>query len=287
MRSTLFSLMFSLSLSLDAEPLTWFVFDLPPLHVLSGEDQGRGQLDGHDRFLIRHLKHQEVTVESANIARILAEARAGRAMAASGFLKTAERQQYLYFSIPFLVAPLPQLAVRTDEVSRLKEFRDETGTVDLRALLAADRFTIGLIAGRSYGQVVDSLVAAKKDSPRIVFRSASSDLSRGQLAMLKAGHLDFVVVFPRELEVYNRQDGASGPAITMVPVLHSADVSPIFVVTPRTPAGLRLITEINSLIRTYWNDPEFRATAFYQTTATEQANLKQFFAAGPQADPDY
>ena len=101
--------------------------------------------------------------------------------------------------------------------------------------------------------------------------------------MLQARHVNLALVFPGEFDHFVSGQRLGEGGLTALPIQGVAEETLIYVVTPKTPQGTRLIATINGLIRRFWADPEFRSTAFFGLSPPEQVNLKRFLARGPEA----
>lgn len=175
------------------DSVTWMEAVAPPFFIHEGEYKGQGYEDVVTDILKENLpeyNHDEMT---SNLSRHYYNFKHGQKVCNVGLYKTAEREEFLHFSIPSFFT-LPTVLVIKKE--RLANFGGSK-TVQLDALLKDGKMTIGTATNRSYGKDVDTILDKYKDQGNI-FVFEGEELSRSFFHMLKLGRLDALISLPEE-----------------------------------------------------------------------------------------
>ncbi|HEX5126649.1 MAG TPA: hypothetical protein VFW00_07910, partial [Rhodocyclaceae bacterium] len=152
--------------------VTWCRFDLPPMYIADGPNAGKGIVDRHAEFLMRHMPEYQHHVEVSNIRRVSEQIRNRERVVCAGMQKNPEREEYMSFSLPFLAAAPPKIVLPRSSLERFKPYLNSAGEVRIGDLIDNSTLVLGISAGRSYGHVVDEFLASHPDHPRILVRPA-------------------------------------------------------------------------------------------------------------------
>ncbi|PLK50585.1 TIGR02285 family protein [Uliginosibacterium sp. TH139] len=250
-----------------AESVSWCQFDLPPMYIASGPEAGSGIVDGHAAFLMSKMPEFEHKWQYSNIARAQADIKAGHPLICGGLQRNAERESYMLFAEPFYASTAPQLILPSSRRASLKPWLNAAGEVKLSQAVSASGLTLGISSGRSYGQAIDEQLGALRNHPAIISRPAADDVGEGLIRMMQLGRLDMAIAFGSELRIYRQHYPNPADPLVTLPIAGMPRLIPAYFVAPQTDWGRQMIARINALQRQYWNDPDFRRSAFLRQDA--------------------
>lgn len=177
----------------DRDSVTWMEAAFPPFFIQSGPFSGLGYGDVVSAILRERLTgydHQRITT---NITRHFYKFRQGEKVCSVGLYRTPEREAFMHFSIPSFLTLPAVLIVRKE---RHAEFGGRA-SVRLAAVLAQQRWTIGLARDRSYGPATDRILQ-RHAGDRHLLTSPGQELSRNLFRMLMLDRLDGLIGLPEE-----------------------------------------------------------------------------------------
>ena len=177
----------------DRDSVTWMEAAFPPFFIQSGPFSGLGYGDVVSAILRERLTgydHQQITT---NITRHFYKFRQGEKVCSVGLYRTPEREAFMHFSIPSFLTLPAVLIVRKE---RHAEFGGRA-SVRLAAVLAQQRWTIGLARDRSYGPATDRILQ-RHAGDRHLLTSPGQELSRNLFRMLMLDRLDGLIGLPEE-----------------------------------------------------------------------------------------
>ena len=96
------------------DTITWLTFNYPPMQITKGEQKGTGIADMAIDFLQKRLveyNHENIEV---NLKRFSYTMKKEEKVCAIGIIKTVQREDYLYFSIPALIRPGLAIVIKKD-----------------------------------------------------------------------------------------------------------------------------------------------------------------------------
>lgn len=213
--------------------ITWLASDHSP--QLSGTDAS-----GVTGRVIEYLGKQWPGVQHeivfANAKRSWQMIENGEPVCRANMVRTPDREKSAYF-INTQLTPPPQLIVRRDKLQRLP--RNAAGEVLLPKLLADTAMRGALIDGRSYGPVLDDMLAARPVD-NSVSRYSPKDFGARLLQMLSLDRADYTVELDMALVMANNP-----PDLISVPIQGASDLVMAGVACARTPWGLAAIRGID------------------------------------------
>lgn len=232
----------------EAEPeVQWLLYELPPLYITQGPQQGQGVLDRLLRDVLLPglpgFRHRTVPVPPKRLEASLQHLPNGCAF---GMLKNAEREAYLYFSRPFPVNSVPVLLVRRADVERWRGLMDGQGRLLLRSWLQRPDIRIGQAEGRAYGAGVDALLAAQPAER--VERVTSQNPALNLVSMLKRGRIDGLMVLPFEIGPLARDAGLDPDDLQPLPLAEQEPPREGHVACVRTPLGAEVVKRADKVI---------------------------------------
>ncbi|NYH07879.1 TIGR02285 family protein [Pseudomonas moraviensis] len=282
----LFGLLFLLVLPTwaQAKPtLIWLLRDLPPLTIFEGPKKGQGVIDQLMPMLIAGMPQYEHTLMRVNRARGIQMLHEHPFACDPSLIWNKERAQWIAFSIPAFRAVSNGLVVRQRDREVLEPFLVE-GEVDLSAFLANGERKVGVVAERSYGEYIDTLLHQAPSGS--LTPHYGNDALSSLLSMQRLGRLQVVLGYWPEIRYQARQAEIAEDELLFFPIRGTGKYLSGHVGCTDTTAGRQAITEINQLLRTLphehldqlyadWLDPERRqdyleqARIFFQQQAAQ------------------
>lgn len=237
------------------DTITWAVADYAPYIILSGPDKGRGISDEIISLLKGNIigyDHKILVTE--NVLRALNELRSGRNVCTTPFLKTPEREAYLYFSaVPSTISPAPGIVAKKKNLHKLGKGKK----LSLEKLLKNGKLILGVTEGRSYTRGIDELLRKHRGQKNIESR-IGGDVYKGLMLMLKADRVDYIIGTPLETYYLAREYGMSKD-IAFVPVREGSEYFMGYVACAKTPAGMEVIRNVNSVLVRHRPSAEYRS----------------------------
>lgn len=175
------------------DSVTWMEAVAPPFFIHEGEFKGQGYEDVVTDILKENLPEYNHDEMRSNLSRHYYNFKQGQKVCNVGLYKTAEREEFLHFSIPSFFT-LPTVLVIKKE--RLADFGG-TKTIQLEPLLKNGKVTIGRAKNRSYGKDVDAILDKYKGRDN-VFVFEGEELSKNFFQMIQLGRLDAMISLPEE-----------------------------------------------------------------------------------------
>ncbi|WP_225875056.1 TIGR02285 family protein [Pseudomonas bananamidigenes] len=265
----LFGLLFLLVLPAWAQArptLIWLLRDLPPLTILEGPKKGQGVIDQLMPMLIAGMPQYEHTLMRVNRARGIQMLHEHTFACDPSLVWNKERAQWIAFSIPAFRAVSNGLVILRKDRERLEPFLVE-GQVDLSSYMATGEKKVGVVAERSYGDYVDTLLRqAPNDS---LTPHYGNDALSSLLSMQRLGRLQAVLGYWPEIRYQARQVQIAEEDLEFFPIHGSDKYISSHVGCTDTTEGRQAIREIDQLLRTLpheqlsqfyaeWLDPEMR-----------------------------
>lgn len=265
------------------ETLIWLLRDLPPTMILEGPKKGQGIIDQMLPLLIAGMPQYQHALMRVNRARGMQMLHEASFTCDPSLVWTKEREQWITFSIPAFRAVSNGLVVRQEDRAVLEPFLVD-GEVDLAAMLASGRKKVGVVAERSYGQFLDTLL--KQALPDALTRHYGNDALGSLLQMLRLGRLQVVLGYWPEIRYKANQAQIADDQLEFYPVKGTGKYLSGHIGCSNTPQGRKAIDEINQLLRTMphdrldqqyadWLDPQRRseylkeAKAFFEHQAEQ------------------
>jgi uncharacterized protein (TIGR02285 family) len=237
-----------------ADEITWLTMEFPPFFIHEGKDRGQGIADGITHLLQRHLRGYTHREELAEPATIMTRLKAGDHVCTAAYIKTADRERVLEFSLPDLVLPPNGITARRATVPRLTG--GAAGPVSLAKLLANRKLRLAVAVGRSYGPALDTLLERTKGSNHVYWRHGE-DIYSSLFDMLLKGSVDYLIGYPYEALYVGRERGVEGQVVTL-PIAELPDYTLAHVVCPKTPWGRAVVGEVNRALSIERGRPEYR-----------------------------
>lgn len=265
------------------ETLIWLLRDLPPTMILEGPKKGQGIIDQMLPRLIAGMPQYQHTLMRVNRARAMQMLHEESFTCDPSLLWTKEREQWISFSVPAFRAVANGLVVRQEDRPVLEPLVID-GEVDLAALLKSGKNKVGVVAERSYGEVVDALLRQAPEGA--LTAHYGNDALGSLLQMQRLGRLQVVLGYWPEIRYQASQKLITDDQLEFYPVKGTGKYLSGHIGCSNTPQGRQAISEINRLLRTLpredldslyadWLDPARRGDYLKATKAFFQRQAGQ------------
>lgn len=232
-------------LALATEQIVWGKYNVPPYMIRSGEFAHQGIFDLTLDIIKKKLpQYQHVELE-APFPRINSEIVKGSHWCYNGMLKTPERENFGYLSLPISIFLPLRIIVRRDRLAQFKS------PLSLQALLQNRQLTTSVMRDRSYSPTVDMLLADYRPQ-----ENYSEQVEA--IGMLLAGRIDYMIELP--LLAFEQARAMGQPdALVALPMQEANEVVFNRVMCPKNEWGRQVVEQVNKVLL------EERAKPFYRT----------------------
>lgn len=229
---------------LAKERVEWMEAVAPPFFIHEGELAGQGYEDVITDIITENLPQYEHKRVIANITRHYKEFKDGKKACNVGMFKTAEREEFLYYSIPSFFT-LPTVIIINKK--SYPEF-GSTKVVRLEDVLKK-KLKIGRSQNRSYGKNVDKVLDAF-GNPENIFEYEGYELSFNLFKMLKHDRLDGLIGLPEEAMFQAERLGIRDRIMTLTIAENqeSYDAWLSYVACSKNEWGKQVIEEVNQIL---------------------------------------
>ncbi|WP_256674703.1 TIGR02285 family protein [Pseudomonas sp. LD120] len=233
------------------ETLIWLMRDLPPSSIFEGELKGRGVIDLLMPQLIASLPEYQQQVVRVNRARGMQMLRESTFVCDPAMIKTKEREQWITFSITSFRVLSNGLVIRRADRKQLARFI-QNGKVDLHALLNSGEEKVGVIAERSYGQHIDSLL---QQAPVGTINAHHGNEALGSLLqMQRLGRLRSLLGYLPEVRYLAIQQGIDPQDLEFYPIQGIPKYQEVHIGCSKTAQGQQAIARLNQTLLTLRED---------------------------------
>jgi uncharacterized protein (TIGR02285 family) len=249
------------------DTLIWLLRDLPPLTIFDGPQKNQGVID---RFLpllsasMPEYQHSSLQVNRARGMQMLLEP---SFTCDPSLLWSPERAKRITYSIAAYRVLSNGIVIRHADRKALAPFIIDD-KVDLARLLAHEEKKLGVVAERSYGQVVDRLLQQAPSNSLLAHYG--NDALGSLLQMQRLGRFTALLGYWPEIRYQAQQQGISPDELEFY-AIHGADkYQSIHIACSDTEQGRQAITHINTILRgrgqtrlvefyAQWLDPQMRS----------------------------
>ena len=248
---TLFALAGASAAAQAREGIVWFESDMPPLTILSGEHAGKGAGDIWSKELHRLLPEFDHLRSTANVARSLEELKRRENACGAIYLKTAQREEILVFSQPFVWLQPNGFITLHKQRAKLTPFLNSREELRLDELIASRRLRISAAGSRAFGGQIDPALRAGLKTG-VVRNFNTSDLFASGLLQVDKNleDIDAVIGYANELHWSILRLKLQPEKFWFIPIAGETALIPVHVACARTPMGQQIIQRVNQIIAT-------------------------------------
>jgi uncharacterized protein (TIGR02285 family) len=230
------------SILLAKDTITWLSIDFPPLRITKGEQKGDGIGDKAVDFLQERLPEYHHNSIEVNLKRLFYTLKKDKKACTIGIIKTAKREDYLYFSIPALIRPGLSIVIRKEN---MKTFGNPK-KISLAELIKNRDLKLSIDSKRSYTKPIDTILDRHKAQNNVLIRDGY-DLTVGFLKMLSKGHIDYVIEYPSQV-IYISRELDLGDRFHTIGLEEAPSYTVSHVVCPKSEWGKRVIQKVNVIL---------------------------------------
>lgn len=246
--------------------LVWVLRDLPPTTIFEGPQKGRGVIDQALPVLMASLPEYDHQIVHVNRARGMQMFREQPFVCDPALMFNLQRAQWIAFSITSFRVFSNGLAVRRKDRDGVQPFIHD-GQIDLRALLASAPHNVGVVAERSYGEQIDSLLA--QAPPGALMAHYGNSAIGNLLQMQRHGRLKALIGYQPEIRFQAQQQGIDPNELEFYPIQGMPKYQSVNVGCSNTAQGRQAVERINrallelrpdTLLELYaqWLEPSLR-----------------------------
>jgi uncharacterized protein (TIGR02285 family) len=200
------------------ETLTWLIRDFPPLTIPTGPHTGQGAIDKLMPELIARMPGYNHQIMHVNRARGTQMLRDPEIFACDpSLLWTPERAETILFSIPIFATPGNGITVERKNHALFAPFLSADGELDLPALLASNSVKIGIVAERSYGPTIDTIIHSMKQPDGLILHYGNAAVG-SLLQMERLGRFQAVISYWPETRYHAQQQGIPLSELEFYPI---------------------------------------------------------------------
>ncbi len=177
------------------EVVMWNEMNFAPHFILDGPYKGMGFGDKVIPIFMDEFPEYKHTTFTGNTALMLERSKNGDHVCTINFIKTEDRKEHVYFSLPYIFVLPNGLIIREEDKGKFDKYIDSEGKISLAALLETSDMKFGVSGKTAYGKGVDPIIAANNDNPNVVARYGK-DLTEGLLQMLDLKRIDYMLTYP-------------------------------------------------------------------------------------------
>lgn len=251
--------------------ITWTVRDMAPFNIMEGPLKGQGIADRMLGLLQQRLPQYRHVNSRVNRARANQMFARDTLTCDAGVLKTQEREQLMYFSIPTLGVVTNGVVVRRELEGEIQPYLKD-GRIDLAAFLADPRQRLGVLVERSYGPSIDATLHAAAPE-RLLVHHGNNALG-SLLQMQQHGRISALLGYWPEVRYLAETDGVDVSDLRFHPVQGMPSYLLAYVGCSKTPEGKRAIEAINEVIRELRGEELIQLYARWLDGPTREAYLQ-------------
>lgn len=217
------------------EKITWGIYNVPPYMIQDDPVAGKGifdQVRGLLQEKLTDFEHQDI---KAPWPRVLREVQDEKKWCNIGAIKTPDREEFAYFSLPAAIFMPLKIIVRKDHKG------DWKNTQSLESLLKNQNLTTSVMRNRVYGPVVDKLLQT--------YPPKESYSEQAEAAgMLLAGRIDYMIELPL-LAKFQSEEMGRPDELMALSIKESNEVVFNRVMCPKNEWGQKVIDQVNTILR--------------------------------------
>ena len=255
----IFSFMFpSVSSAEDAKDrILWGVRHFPPLYILEGEYKDQGIADQMLKIIFRNLPEYEHIKVVANNKRSEYQIKMGKHFAKLAMLKRADREKYMYYSIPHYISPSHRLILRKVALPKIQDIISTNNEVSLESLLKIPDIKIGVELGRSVGKELDKIINRHKGQRNITV--IASPNTEKTIRMLTDGGIECIIEYPAVVTFILKKDTQKMDQLTSLNIKEKEPWVVLYAVAPKNEWGQTLIKKLNVIFKREMPKKEYRS----------------------------
>ncbi len=231
----------------ESATVEWYLIDLPPIQIASGDQRGRGYTDLIRWRLIAGLPEYRHVLRVGNVQRILSDIQTKPNVCNPAFLRTPEREQFMHFADPLHVQFPNGAVILAERRSEYAKFIKPDGTLAADELVDTVGGMIVVQSGRSYGVMLDRLISDAVDRNGVIVLNSNRPVE-AKLGLLQRRRADVALLYPYELAQYLVGRAAEATRYAFLPVEGNHTYTLNHLACSASPFGAEVIAKANRII---------------------------------------
>lgn len=234
------------------ETIMWYKVPFPPLVITEGSFKNKGTDDLIFEYYKKKLVEYEHETELVSLNRLLGLAKEQNNFGALQLIKSAEREEFLYFTIPYDFTLSNHLIIKKDNLKIFQAYIDDKGYIDIEKVFKNENITFGLVAGRVYHTTLTPLINEKRNL----------DITHGLnnqeiiLKKLATDRINATIEYPEVTEFILKEKKIDLEYL-VIPIKGLDAYTPIRFSFPKNKWGLKITNELNGIIKEFIKTKEF------------------------------
>lgn len=229
-----------------APVIEWYLIDLPPIQIATGDLRGKGYTDRIRWRLIAGLPHYRHRIKLANVQRIMADIKTKPNICNPAFLRTPEREQFMAFGEATHAQFSNGAVVLKERMDSLARYINADGALALDALLGSGHHSLAVQSGRSYGAALDGLAEKARQSNQLIVLTSARP-AEAKLSLVDKGRAAATFLYPIEVELTLRLTGQKN-LYEYLPVVGNDAYTLNYLACSKSPLGKQIIEETNPIV---------------------------------------
>ncbi len=227
--------------SYSKETIIWGHACIPPIYVCD-ENKLTGVAVDIENIIFENLKEYNHKRVRSNLERLLQNLKTKGLFCNSFISKNADREKFLYYSIPAAIVPPIHIFIRKDDYAAF----GGTNAISLENTLKNSKLKFGYPSFRSFGPTIDSIIKLHAKDAHL-FPTYSSEIVKQQIILLKDKRIDYTIGGYFEINFAANQ----GTKIEIMPlkIEETQNYLVLYIVCPKNEWGKRMIDKINEILR--------------------------------------
>ena len=230
----------------QADVVHWYVPEFPPIHILVGEQRGKGYGDAVLDAIEQSLPAFAHKRAEAATPRILEQLKREANACHPTILHTPEREAFVLFSKPTLWMLPNGAVIRARDLDALRPHLDAHGDLKLESVLAGGGTRLAVNAARSFGVHLDALL--KRYPDRIVTVPAADRFGSRLMKLANQRDFDIILGYPGELRYFAKQNKVPERDFRFLSLAEESVLIPGRTGCAKTAQGERIIAAIDKAL---------------------------------------
>lgn len=238
----------------------WSLNNLPPYMNVNDGLPGEGGAIEFVKAFVEHSPEMNHVFEASSFTRVMGLMRDGVFTCNPLLLRVPERESFVEFSKPIIMALPHHIVIRTKDIERYSAHITPEGKVKLESLFKDENFSTSVPKDRAYPSLVSKLLKLYSDSRHINRRATDF---RTPVSQLRAGWIDYVIAYPFEIQWYSvYTETFKGVELAYLSIDGMPEYALGHVGCTKGIEGQRVIERVNELIEREGPDPSWNRYQF-------------------------
>lgn len=255
------------TLARSETPIVWAVGDLTGLIGLDESTQPAkltGLIGQLQQQVLSSLPHYDFQLVLMTVPRMQRELQTHENVCTGIFLRTPEREQFLHYSHPYLLIPIPQVVMSQSGWEHL----GRPSQISLQQLLNNDDLNGIRIPNRSYGNAIDTGM----DQASNLTLSVTSPTNA--IRMLAGGRADYLIEYPTVIAETLSDDADQ---LHFVSIGNADPFLEGYISCHQSELGAAVIADVNKQLRILTDDPAYQAINHQMAPSQLQPQLTEAY----------